>query len=51
MYELFKDLLKVADETFDVSECHLFSDGSIYISGLDGKNEKVELKWGRAVEE
>lgn len=44
-FERFEDLLKLAKEMFDVTECHLFIDGRIEISGLDGE-KAMQLSLG-----
>lgn len=45
MYEIFKDLLKLADESMDVIECHFCPDGDIFIVGIrDGTTMRISYK-------
>lgn len=45
MYEIFKDLQKLADESMDVIECHFWLNGDIEIIGeRDGKIVRINYK-------
>ena len=45
MYEIFKDLLKLADESMDVTECHFWQSGDIDIVGeRDGETVRISYK-------
>ena len=47
MYEVFKDLLKLADDMFDVTECHLWKNGGIDIVGTDGGGDTVVIRFAK----
>ena len=45
MYDIFKDLQKLADESMDVIECHFWLNGDIEIVGeRDGKIVRINYK-------
>ena len=51
MYEVFKDLLKVADEMVDVTICSLNKDGEIYIEGIDAVGTVFSITLRKQVDE
>ena len=44
MYEIFKDLQKLADESMDVIECHFCSDYILIIGKRDGETVQISYK-------
>lgn len=51
MYEVFKDLLKMADEMVDVTDCSLNKDGEIYIEGTDADGMVISITLRKQVGE
>ena len=51
MYEVFKELLKMADDMVDVTECHFQENGDIRIIGTDTFGETMFISISKKVEE